>query len=159
MLLAIIFRIAGGEFARPVDRQSHQLQLLAHRRDIVVGPVARVDAFVARGVFGRQAEGVPAHGMQHIEALRAAEAGDDVAHRVVARMAHVDAPRRIGEHLQHIAFGLGAIGWVQQKRCGGSIRPASVFPILWRCNAPFLVGLHLPGAIKPGGEGFSARKT
>ena len=31
-----------------------------------------------------------------------------VAHRVVADVAHVDAPRRIGEHLQHVGLGLGA---------------------------------------------------
>src|SRR5262249_16932091 len=49
--------------------------------------------------------------------LSAAEAGDDVAHRVVARMSHMDAPRRIGEHLQHIAFGLVAmVGGLEQLK-------------------------------------------
>ena len=79
-------------------------------RDIFIGPVARADALVARGILGRQAEGIPAHRMQHIIALGAAEAGDDIAHGVVADMAHMDAPRRIGEHLQHIAFGLVGMG-------------------------------------------------
>ena len=31
-------------------------------------------------------------------------AGDDVAHRVVAHMAHVDAARRIGEHLEDVVL-------------------------------------------------------
>src|SRR5581483_9520707 len=31
-------------------------------------------------------------------------AGHHVAHGVVAHVAHVDAPRRIGEHLQHVVF-------------------------------------------------------
>ena len=37
-------------------------------------------------------------------------ARQDIAHRIVADMAHMDAPRRIGEHLEHIAFGLGGLG-------------------------------------------------
>ena len=41
-----------------------------------------------------------------VSGLGTAETGDDVAHGVVAHMAHMDAPRRIGEHLQHIGFGL-----------------------------------------------------
>src|SRR5881628_763326 len=40
----------------------------------------------------------------HIVAARAHEAGEHVAHRVVAHVPHVDAPRRIGEHLQHVVF-------------------------------------------------------
>ena len=136
LLLVIIFRIAGGEFARPVQRQAHHLELGAHRRDIFVGPVARAYALVARRILGRQAEGIPAHGMQHIVALGAAEAGDDIAHGVVAHMAHMDAPRRIGEHLQHIAFGF--VGMARAWRTGRArpIPPASAFPIPWRCSAP-----------------------
>ena len=57
------------------------------------------------GVFGRHAECVPAHGMQHIEALGALVSRHHVAHGVVADMAHMDAPRRIGEHLEHVVFG------------------------------------------------------
>ena len=38
LLLAVIGRIAGGELPRPVDRQAQALQLLAHGRDVVVGP-------------------------------------------------------------------------------------------------------------------------
>ena len=75
-----------------------------HRLDVGVGPVARIDLVVARRVFGRQAERVPAHRMQHVEAHGAAVARHHVAHRIVAHMAHMDAPRRIGEHLQHIVF-------------------------------------------------------
>ena len=57
-----------------------------------------------RRVLRRQAEGVPAHGMQHVVALGAHEAGEHVAHGVVAHVAHVDAPRGVGEHLQHVVF-------------------------------------------------------
>ena len=105
LLLVVIVRIAGGELAAPVNAQSHHLELFAHRRDVFVGPVARTHALVARRILGRQAERIPAHGVQHIEALGAAEAGDDIAHGIVAGVPHMDAPRRIGEHLQHIGFG------------------------------------------------------
>ncbi len=56
-------------------------------------------------VLGRHAECVPAHRMQDVEALGALVAGENIAHRVVAHVAHVDAPRRIGEHLEDVAFG------------------------------------------------------
>ena len=61
------------------------------------------------GIFRRQAEGVPAHGMQDIEALGLLEAGHHVAQGIVAHMPHMDAARRIGEHLQDIIFGAGVV--------------------------------------------------
>src|SRR3954467_5282466 len=57
------------------------------------------------GVFRRQAEGVPAHGMQHVEAARPLVARDHVADRVVAGMADMETSRGIREHLQHVIFG------------------------------------------------------
>ena len=97
LLPRVILEIAGGELAAPVDGQAHVLELLAHRRDVGVGPFARMHALLARGVLGGQPEGVPAHRMQHVETLRALEAGDHVAHRVVAHVPHVDAARGIRE--------------------------------------------------------------
>ncbi len=54
------------------------------------------------GVLGRHAERVPSHRVDDVEALGPAVARHDVAHRVVAHVAHVDAPRRIREHLEHV---------------------------------------------------------
>ena len=42
--------------------------------------------------------------MKNVEAARAPIARHHVAHGVVAHMAHMDAPRRIGEHLEHVIF-------------------------------------------------------
>ena len=39
-----------------------------------------------------------------------------VAHRVIADMAHVDAPRGIGEHLQHVGLGLVAVAVGAEER-------------------------------------------
>ncbi len=102
LLMLVVGRVAGCEFARPVQRQTHGLQLLFHRRDVLVGPRLRSDLALDRGVLGGQAERIPAHRMQHVLALRALEARNHVAHRIVADMAHMDAPRRIGEHLEHV---------------------------------------------------------
>ncbi len=104
LLVFVVGGIAGRDLARPVERQSHRLQLLFHRRDVGVGPFTRMHLAVDRGVLRRQAEGVPAHRVQHGVAHGAFEARDHVAHGVIAHVAHVDAPRRVGEHLQHVIF-------------------------------------------------------
>ena len=106
LLAAVIGGIAGRDLARPVEREAERFELRLHRRDIGVGPFGRMALARHGGVLGGKAEGVPAHGMQNVESPRAHEAGDDVAHRIIAHMPHVDAPRRIGEHLQHIIFGM-----------------------------------------------------
>ena len=108
LLVAVIIGLAGGELAAPVEREAEPFQLLAHRRDIGAGPAAGMDPLLHRRILGWHAERVPAHRVEHFHALHPAVAGEDVAHRVIADMAHVDAPRRIGEHLQHIGLGLGA---------------------------------------------------
>ena len=106
LLMAVIFRIAGGELALPLERQPHALQLGAHGGDVFAGPLRRMDAALARRVLGRQAERVPAHRMHHREAARPLVARHHVAQRVVAHMAHVDLPAGIREHLQHVVFRL-----------------------------------------------------
>ena len=109
LLVLVIGRIAGRDLAAPVERQPHRLELRLHRRDVVVGPVRGMDLALHGGVLRRHAEGVPAHRMQHVKALRALEPRHHVAHRVVAHVAHMDAPRRIGEHLQHVVFRLARV--------------------------------------------------
>ena len=113
LLVAVIGRIAGGELARPVEREAHALQLGAHRGDVVPGPFGRVDAALARRVLGRQAERVPAHRVQHVEAAGPLVARHHVAQRVVADVPHVDLAAGIGEHLQHVVFRLAGGGHVR----------------------------------------------
>ncbi|MNQ83732.1 hypothetical protein D3C85_988250 [compost metagenome] len=124
LLLAVIGRVAGGELAAPVQRQAQQLQLVAHGGDVGPGPVAGVDAALHGRVLGRHAEGVPAHGMQNVEALGPLVTRHHVAHHIVASVAHVDVARRIGEHLQHIVFG--PPGVLVRHGEGVSSRPAGL---------------------------------
>jgi len=108
LLVAVIIGLAGGELPAPVQGEAQPFQLPAHRRDIVAGPASGMDLLLHRGILGRHSERVPPHRVEHLEALHPPVAGEHVPHRVVADMAHVDAPRRIGEHLQDIGLGLRA---------------------------------------------------
>ena len=57
-------------------------------------------------LLGGQAEGVPAHRMQHVEAAGAAVAGEDVRGGVTLRMPDVQARAAgIGEHVQDVMLG------------------------------------------------------
>ena len=120
LLLAIVGEVAGGEFARPVDAEAQLLQLVAHPGNVVVRPGLGIDAALDGGVLGGQAEGVPAHRMQHREAPRPFEARDHVAQRIVSHMAHVQPPRWIGEHLQHVVLRPRGIDYRAE---GVSVRP------------------------------------
>ncbi|OPZ59574.1 MAG: hypothetical protein BWY87_00937 [Deltaproteobacteria bacterium ADurb.Bin510] len=106
---AVVFGVAGGDLAVPVVAQAQALELDLHVLDVLVGPLAGVHVAGDGGVFGRHAEGVEAHGMQHVETLHALVARHDVADGVVAHVAHVDAARGVGEHLQQVVFGLGGV--------------------------------------------------
>ena len=71
LLVPVVVGRAGGELARPVERQAHRLELPAHGVDVLVGPLRRMHLALHGGVLGRHAEGVPAHRVQHVEALGA----------------------------------------------------------------------------------------
>ena len=104
LFVAVIFRMAGRDLARPVIGEPHALQLAAHRRDVLVRPYRRMDVAGDRGVLGRQAERIPAHRVQHAVALRAAIARDEVAHRVVAHVPDMQFAGRVRKHLEDVVF-------------------------------------------------------
>ena len=122
LLLPIIFRIAGGKFTRPVDRQAKRFHLRAHIGDIAVSPIFRMAAYCHRCVFSRHAKRIPAHRVQDIMPGADFMAGNHIAHRVIAHMSHMDPPRRIGKHFKHVIF------WFALIACGG--KDAGLFPAL-----------------------------
>ncbi len=80
LLPAIVFRPAGGDFAGPVIGKTHAFELGAHFGDIVVCPFGGVQVMLDGRVFGRQAKGVPAHWVDYVIALHAADAGRGIAY-------------------------------------------------------------------------------
>ena len=144
LLVPVVRRIAGRDLARPVEREPHALQLRPHRRDVLVGPFAGRGALLARRVLRRQAEGVPSHRVQHVEAASALVARHHVAHRVVAHVAHVDAPRGIGKHLQHVVFRLG--GGLVARGEDPALLPDPL-PVRLRLACVVAFGGHGPGGV------------
>ena len=111
LLLAVIFRVTGCEHAFPIQAEAHWLHLCDHVVDILVGPVFGVAANGHRGVFSRHPEGVKTHWMQHVKPLRLFVTRDHVTHCVVAHVSDVNAPRRIGEHFEHVILRLGCVAF------------------------------------------------
>ena len=138
LLMPVILRLAGGNFAAPIQRETQPFQLRLHVGDIIAGPAAGVDALFHRGVFGGHSKGIPAHRVQHLKALHPLGAGQHVAHRVIAHMANMDAARWVGKHLQHerARFGAGVVGaeTLRGVPCGlpTCIGAASIKPIRLR---------------------------
>jgi hypothetical protein len=102
-LLPLVVRgIAGRDLAVPVVGDAHLAELRLHVRDVLAGPDGRLHAVLDGGVLGGQAEGVPAHRVQHVEAAHPLVAGQQVADRVHAHVAHVNSARRVREHLEAV---------------------------------------------------------
>ena len=79
---------------------------------------------VARGVLRRHPESVPSHRMQHVEALGPLVARHHVAHRIIADMAHMDAPGWVGKHLQHVIFGTGVLAALEDAALIPNLLPS-----------------------------------
>ena len=95
---AVVVGVTGGDLALPVIAETEALQLPAHVVDVLVGPLRRRHVVLDRRVLRRQAEGVPAHRLQHILAQHALVAADHIADGVVAHVAHVQPAAGVGEH-------------------------------------------------------------
>src|SRR6266571_475669 len=109
LLPLVIGRVAGRELALPVVGDAELLELGAHVIDVLVGPDGRLDAVLDGRVLGGQAKGVPPHRMEHVEAAHALEPREHVTDRVVADVAHVDAARRVREHLEAVELRTAGI--------------------------------------------------
>ena len=106
---AVIFRLAGGNFAPPVVAESESLADRLHLRDVGVCPIARSGAALDRRVFRRQSERVPSDRMQHVESAHAFVARHGVADRVIPHVAHVQSTGGIRQHLEDVIFRLAGL--------------------------------------------------
>ena len=99
---AVVLGLVGGRLARPVDRPAEAAHLAADVGDVLLGDLARMAAFADGGVLGRKPERVVAHWPHHGRPVSAPEVREDVAHRVVEHVAHVQVPGRVRQHLEHV---------------------------------------------------------
>ena len=103
------------------------MQLLLHVGDVVLRPVCRWHLAFDRGIFRWQAEGVPAHRVQHILALEPLEPGYHIAQGIGAHMAKVELAAGVGEHGQAIVLGLV---WALLHLKGAFLLPALLHRLL-----------------------------
>ncbi len=104
---AVVLRLAGGQLPVPVVAEADHLQLTAEGLDVGPGGGRGVLAGLDRVLLRRQAEGVVAHGVEHVEALHPLAPRDDVRPDVAHRMPHVEAgPGGVGEHVEAVELRL-----------------------------------------------------
>ena len=113
---AVVLRVGGVDDAVPVEGRRVALHGRALLRDVLVRPVLGVTTVLDGGVLGGQAEGVPADGVQDVEALVAPVACDGVAERVLLGMAHVQVAGRVREHVEDVLAGAVVTLEVRRER-------------------------------------------
>ena len=105
-----VFMVRCCYFPVPVVREPQHFELAAEVVYIPEGSDGGVLSGFNGVLFRRKAEGVPPHGMEHVEAVHAFETRYNVRGGVPFRMAHRQArPAGVGEHVQHVVFGFGRI--------------------------------------------------
>ena len=102
--------VGGGNHFRPVVVEAQLPQLLGEGLDVLLGEAVGMVTGGNGVLLGGQAEGVIAHGVQHVVALHPLHPGHDIGSRIALGMACVQTHAgRVREHIQHIILGLGEI--------------------------------------------------
>ena len=109
LLPAVVGGVAGRHLAIPVVGDAHAAELRAHVGDVLVGPHRGVHAVVDGGVLGGEAEGVPPHRVEHVVPAHPLVPREQIADGVHAHVTHVDAARRVREHLEAVILRPGRI--------------------------------------------------
>ena len=106
----VILGVAGAHLALPVEAEADLVELFAVAGYVLLGGHSGVLSGLYGILLGGQAVGIVAHGVEHVEALRTLVARIDVRGDVAQRVAYVQAGSRgIGEHVEHVEFGLVVI--------------------------------------------------
>src|SRR5258708_1435547 len=109
LIPSIVLGIAGGDFTAPVVAETETAQHALKFVNVVASPGERMRVVLDGGVFGGQAESVPAHGVQDVETAHALYAGHYVADGVIAHVAHVHGAGGIRQHLEGVIFRFSGI--------------------------------------------------
>ena len=105
LLPPVVRGIAGGELAVPIVGHAETPELRLHVGDVLEGPHGGMDPVVDGGILRGEAEGVPSHGVEDVEAPHELEAGQKITDGVDADVAHVNPARGIGKHLEAVVLG------------------------------------------------------
>ena len=106
----VVAGIGGIDLPVPIEGEAEALELGLKVCHILRGDDLRVDVVFDGEIFGGQAKGIPAHGVQHIIALHPALSGYDIQRGIGTRMADMQSlTGRIRELHQRIVFGLGVV--------------------------------------------------
>src|SRR3989344_269504 len=85
----VVTGVGAVNFARPAVGKTHLHQLLFEVGDIFGYRFLRANSRLDSIIFGRQAESVPAHGVQNIIAAHSAVPGNGITYGVVAYVPHM----------------------------------------------------------------------
>ncbi len=154
---AVVLGLAAGKFrASPVVAEAETAHLNPHLVDVAQGPLARRHVVLKRRILGRQAKGVPTHGMEHVVAAHPHIAGQGIADGVIADMADMELPARIRQHLEAVKLRPGfalrgerIVGTVQ-----GRIGVPARLPARFELGGVIAQGL-LGGLLRGRGHGLS----
>ncbi len=100
----VITGMARGDLFRPVVEDPPSLELLFLACDVREGPFARMRAAFDGGVFGGQAECIPAHRIECRVPAHPQISIEGVAQDVVASVTDVEIAGRIRKHVQHVVL-------------------------------------------------------
>ena len=107
---AVVFGLAGGDFAVPVVAEGEAAVGLLHRLRCSASVHSRGRLLVGDGgVFGGQPERVPTHGMQHVVTAHPLVARQRIADGVIANVADVQRAAGVRQHFQNVELGLGGV--------------------------------------------------
>ena len=113
---AVVVGVGGGQLAGPVVREAEGLKLLAEALDVALRRDGRVGAGLDGVLLRREAEGVPSHRVEDVEAAHPLVAGEDVGSGVALRVAHVQPrARRVRKHVEHIVGRLRRVEAVADR--------------------------------------------
>ena len=102
---AVVVGLAGIYLAAPVVAKPDFIELGAEVGDVFGRTVRRVHAMLNSILLRRQAEGIVAHGMQHVKAFQAFVAAKDVGGNIAQRVAYMQARAAwVRKHIQHIVL-------------------------------------------------------
>src|SRR5215831_11622904 len=103
----VISRVRRVDLPFPIVGKTDPLQLTLELHHVFTGGNGRMLTRFDRVLLRRQAKGVPAHWVQHIEAAHPLVTRNDVSCGVAFRMANVQpSTARVRKHVEHVKFWL-----------------------------------------------------